>query len=114
MARAWDRQAGSSPGGRALGLGASASKDGQQLHGLYAQDHDQAIQGVIIPLSSALIRPYLEYHIQFWPTCDSKDIDKRASFAEGCQGRPYSSLQLWSQVSHQHLHIPLHALSLAS
>lgn len=76
MAQAWDGQGGTTPGGRALGLGASAMKDGQQLHGLYDQDHCQSIQGAIIPLCSTFIRPYLEYHIQFWLTCYSKDIDK--------------------------------------
>jgi len=50
MAHAWDGQAGNISVERALGLGALASRDGQQLHGLYEQDHGQSIQQVIIAL----------------------------------------------------------------
>lgn len=47
-----------------------------KLLGLCEQEHGQLVQGAIISLYSAVIRPYLKYRAQFWDLLHKKELSK--------------------------------------
>jgi len=55
----------------------SRSPESQPYPGLHEKmcGHQVLSEGVILPLFSALVRPYLEYYIQMWSLQNRKDVD---------------------------------------
>lgn len=47
-----------------------------QHSGLYKQEYSSTPRKVIIPFYSALLSPYLEYHVQLCPSHCERSIDK--------------------------------------